>query len=80
MFVSYRHIFIITEYCDEGDLSQFIRKKHKLAESLVKTFMQQLALALKFLHGHGICHMDLKPQNILLVSKPSLKLKIADFG
>ncbi|KAF2884020.1 hypothetical protein ILUMI_22138 [Ignelater luminosus] len=75
-----KHIFIITEYCNEGDLSQFIRKKHKLAESLVKTFMQQLALALKFLHGHGICHMDLKPQNILLISKPSLKLKIADFG
>lgn len=75
-----KHIFVITEYCDEGDLSHFIRKKHKLAETLVKTFMQQLALALRFLHTHEVCHMDLKPQNLLLVSKPSLKLKVADFG
>lgn len=42
--------------------------------------MQQLALALRFLHTHEVCHMDLKPQNLLLVSKPSLKLKVADFG
>ncbi|XP_018335806.1 serine/threonine-protein kinase ULK3 [Agrilus planipennis] len=75
-----KYIFIITEFCDEGDLSHYIRKKHKLAESLVKTFMQQLALALKFLRSHNICHMDLKPQNLLLRSKPKLQLKVADFG
>lgn len=75
-----KYIFIITEYCDEGDLSNFIRKRHKLSEPLVKTFMQQLALALKFLHGYKICHMDLKPQNLLLLSKPALRLKVADFG
>lgn len=68
------------EFCNEGDLSQFIRKKHKLAESLVKVFIQQLALALKYLNQHKICHMDLKPQNLLLQSKPKLKLKLADFG
>lgn len=75
-----KYIFIITEYCDEGDLSHYIRKRHKLAEPLVKMFMQQLALALKYLHRYNICHMDLKPQNLLLSSKPKLKLKLADFG
>lgn len=68
------------EYCNEGDLSQYIRKKHTLTESIVKVFMQQLALALKYLNERNICHMDLKPQNLLLQSKPKLKLKLADFG
>lgn len=80
MFFVLRHIFIVMEYCNEGDLSQYIRKKHKLFEALVKIFMQQLGLALQFLHQHNICHMDLKPQNLLLQSKPKLKLKLADFG
>ncbi|KAK5639672.1 hypothetical protein RI129_012164 [Pyrocoelia pectoralis] len=75
-----KYIFIITEYCDQGDLSTFIRKKHKLSEAFVKTLMQQLALALKFLRSHNICHMDLKPQNLLITSKPNLQLKVADFG
>lgn len=75
-----KYIFIITEYCDLGDLSNFIRKRHKLSEAFVKTFMQQLALALQFLRSHNICHMDLKPQNLLIRSKPNLQLKVADFG
>lgn len=77
---NFRYIYIITEYCDEGDLSHYIRKKHKLSEPLVKMFMQQLALALKYINRYNICHMDLKPQNLLLCSKPKLKLKMADFG
>lgn len=75
-----RYVYIITEYCDGGDLSHYIRKRHKLSEPLVKMFMQQLALALKYLNGCNICHMDLKPQNLLLCTTPKLTLKIADFG
>lgn len=76
----FRHIFIVMEYCNEGDLAQYIRKKHKLMESLVKVFIQQLALALKYLQQYNICHMDLKTQNLLIQSQPKLKLKLADFG
>ncbi|XP_069695812.1 serine/threonine-protein kinase ULK3 isoform X2 [Periplaneta americana] len=75
-----RYIFIIMEYCEHGDLSCFIRKRRKLPESICKKFLQQLALALKFLRSHNVCHMDLKPQNLLLTSKPNLTLKLADFG
>jgi len=75
-----RYIFIIMEYCEHGDLSCFIRKRRKLPEVICKKFLQQLALALKFLRSHNVCHMDLKPQNLLLTSKPSLMLKLADFG
>lgn len=64
------------EYCGEGDLSSFIHKRRKLPEATCKRFLQQLALALKFLRSHNVCHMDLKPQNIFLTSNPSLTLKL----
>ncbi|PSN42681.1 Serine/threonine-protein kinase ULK3 [Blattella germanica] len=75
-----RFIYIIMEYCEHGDLSCFIRKRRKLPEAVCKKFLQQLAQALKFLRSHNVCHMDLKPQNLLLTSKPNLTLKLADFG
>lgn len=68
------------EYCDGGDLSSFIKKKHKLPESVCRRFLQQLALALRYLRDHNVCHMDLKPQNLLLMRKPQPVLKVGDFG
>lgn len=72
----FRHIYIAMEYCDGGDLSNFIKKKSKLAENICRKFLQQLALALKYLRDRFICHMDLKPQNLLLMKKPTLTLKV----
>ncbi|XP_012281826.1 serine/threonine-protein kinase ULK3 [Orussus abietinus] len=74
------HIYIVMEYCDAGDLSSFIRRKNKLPENVCRKFLQQLALALKYLRGHNVCHMDLKPQNLLLAKRPHLTLKVGDFG
>ncbi|XP_020285583.1 serine/threonine-protein kinase ULK3 [Pseudomyrmex gracilis] len=74
------NIYIVMEYCDGGDLSSFIKKKHKLPENICRRFLQQLALALRYLREHNVCHMDLKPQNLLLMRKPQLVLKVGDFG
>ncbi|KZC08184.1 PREDICTED: serine/threonine-protein kinase ULK3 [Dufourea novaeangliae] len=74
------HIYIVMEYCDGGDLSSFIRRRHKLPEQICRRFLQQLALALKYLRNHNVSHMDLKPQNLLLTRKPQLVLKVGDFG
>ncbi|KAI9467467.1 kinase-like domain-containing protein, partial [Zychaea mexicana] len=32
------------------------------------------------LHSKGIAHRDMKPENILLVDKEKLHIKITDFG
>lgn len=64
------------EYCDGGDLSRFIKKKRKLPENICRRFLQQLALALRYLRDHNVCHMDLKPQNLLLTRRPQLVLKV----
>jgi len=64
------------EYCDAGDLSSFIKKRVKLPEQTCQKFLQQLAVGLQFLRSHNISHLDLKPQNLLIVTKPKVTLKI----
>lgn len=71
-----KNIYIILEHCDGGDLSTFIKKRSKLSENICRKFMQQLALALQFLRSHNVSHLDLKPQNLLLMKSPQLTLKV----
>ncbi|KAF6777667.1 hypothetical protein AHF37_03102 [Paragonimus kellicotti] len=73
-------VYLYMEYCAGGDLSQFIRAKHRLPENLVRRFLRQLGLALQYLKSKNIVHMDLKPQNILLTSNSHPILKVTDFG
>ncbi|KAI5179864.1 glycogen synthase kinase 3 beta, partial [Pancytospora epiphaga] len=67
---------IITEYMPLvfEDVLKF--KGHPI--KTLRHFMKQLFSGLRYLHGLGIAHRDVKPANILL--DPAFNLKIADFG
>ncbi|XP_068142050.1 serine/threonine-protein kinase unc-51 [Drosophila tropicalis] len=79
---------LVMEYCNGGDLADYLSVKGTLSEDTVRLFLMQLAGAMKALYTKGIVHRDLKPQNILLshnygktLPAPSkITLKIADFG
>ncbi|XP_065561885.1 serine/threonine-protein kinase ULK2-like isoform X2 [Artemia franciscana] len=86
---STNHVFLVMEYCNGGDLADYLQAKGTLSEDTIRMFLRQLADAMKALNGKGIVHRDLKPQNILLshstqsrtLPQPlEIKLKIADFG
>ena len=49
----------------------------KMSEIQIKVIMEQLLLALDFIHSKGIAHRDIKPDNILIGQDT---LKICDFG
>ncbi|XP_041348424.1 serine/threonine-protein kinase nekl-2-like [Gigantopelta aegis] len=69
------NIFLFTEYCDGGDLSQFLREsKEQLPEELVVCWMWQMSSALWYMHSMDIIHRDLKPENIYLSKDANLKL------
>uniref|UniRef100_A0A670JV84 non-specific serine/threonine protein kinase n=1 Tax=Podarcis muralis TaxID=64176 RepID=A0A670JV84_PODMU len=74
-------------YCNGGDLADYLHSMRTLSEDTIRLFLQQIAGAMKVLHSKGIIHRDLKPQNILLSfvggkkSNPNnIRIKIADFG
>jgi serine/threonine protein kinase len=46
---------------------------------LVKLYSYQLLRSISYIHAIGICHRDIKPQNIL-VDTGSHTLKLCDFG
>lgn len=45
----------------------------------VKLYIYQLFRSLAYIHSQGICHRDIKPQNLLLDTDTGV-LKLCDFG
>ncbi|XP_045172777.2 serine/threonine-protein kinase ULK2-like [Mercenaria mercenaria] len=82
------HVYLVMEYCNGGDLADYLQAKGTLSEDTISNFLRQIAGAMRALNGKGIVHRDMKPQNILLCFPPGSKnppasqinLKIADFG
>lgn len=45
----------------------------------LQLYMYQLFRSLAYIHSFGICHRDIKPQNLLLDPETAV-LKLCDFG
>ncbi|XP_041644167.1 serine/threonine-protein kinase ULK1a [Cheilinus undulatus] len=80
-------VYLVMEYCNGGDLAEYLHSKGTLSEDTIRVFLQQIAQAMKVLQSKGILHRDLKPQNILLCHPEGRRsspintcIKIADFG
>ena len=73
-----KNYYLIMEYCDGGELFNYIVEKEKLDEDEASMFFYQLINALEYIHSLGVAHRDLKPENLLLVKNKLIK--IIDFG
>lgn len=81
-------MFLVMEYCNGGDLADYLQVKQTLSEDTIRLFAIQIASAIQAINSKGIVHRDLKPQNILLCNQSNrphpdpkdIKLKLADFG
>ena len=75
-----KNFYIITEFCEGGELFDKIVEKGTLNEAEAAGMMKQLLSAVSYIHGNNIVHRDLKPENILLDTKKQNILKIIDWG
>ena len=72
------NIYIIMEYCQNGELFDYIISHQKLTEEECSIFFYQLIKGVEHIHSLNFAHRDLKPENILLTEQNILK--IIDFG
>ena len=78
IFETKERYYSVMEYCENGELFNYIVKNRYLSEEEASFFFYQLICGLEYIHSLGIVHRDLKPENLLL-TKNNL-LKIIDFG
>ena len=71
-------IYIIMEYCENGDLSKQLVGK-PLKYGYIKNYFRQIINAIQFIHNKNIIHRDIKPKNILIANNKKT-IKICDFG
>ena len=77
-FQDKNHIFFVMEYMSGGDLLTQLEEVEVFSEERAKFYAAEIALAVQFLHQHGILHRDLKLENVLVDSDGHCR--IADFG
>jgi len=78
------YYYIVLEKMD-GDLAQMLTENYKngMPSNLIRKIFKQLNFGLKIMRAKGICHRDLKPNNILFSytneKKNDFIIKLADF-
>lgn len=78
-----RFLIVVMELLEGGDLFDELCRQpcKRFCEKDMKILMRQLATLVKEMHSDGICHGDIKIENILLKNKRSLDdVKLTDFG
>lgn len=72
------YIYLILDYCENGDLLTYITEKGFTNEHQKRKIIKNFLKGIKYLHDKGISHGDIKPENILL--DEFYNPKITDFG
>lgn len=69
--------YAVLELAPNGNFLEYIVNK-AMEESVVRYYVKQLCEAVDYLHAKGVCHRDLKMENLLL--DENFNLKLSDFG
>jgi serine/threonine protein kinase len=72
------YILMELAHCDFSDIVSC--PEFNKDDKLVRTYFKQLIAGLEYLHSDGICHMDIKPENLLLGGDFNLKLTDLDLS
>ncbi|CAH0559538.1 unnamed protein product [Brassicogethes aeneus] len=72
---------VILELIEGGELfERVIDDDFILTEKSCTVFMRQICEGVEFIHKQKILHLDMKPENVLCLTKTGNRIKIIDFG
>ena len=74
--------YLVFDLIEGGELFDQLCRYGAYSEADAARAIRETASALNFLHGVGVVHSDLKPENLMLSSKckEDSTIKIVDFG
>ncbi|CAK66762.1 unnamed protein product (macronuclear) [Paramecium tetraurelia] len=78
-FQSESQAYVILELIKGKEMFEVINEAGHYSENDAKELFKQLLSAIEYMHRNGICHRDLKPNNILCLSDRKL-IKVTDFN
>ncbi|KAJ3440728.1 glycogen synthase kinase-3 alpha [Anaeramoeba flamelloides] len=77
-----KYLTLVLEYIPKtiGQLTySYTLESKSIPLILVKVYLYQILRAIATIHRLGICHRDIKPQNLLIIPKTG-ELRVCDFG
>ena len=95
IFEEQEDFYIVMELFELGDLEKVVEDLYSedgggVTEPMVQYILKQLFIGLNYLHSQGICHRDVKTQNICVdkirpytsdsSNEKKLMIKLIDFG
>lgn len=72
------NVYIVLELCRKRSLTEMHKRRKTLTIPEVRYFIQQIALACKYMHENKVIHRDLKLGNLFI--NDSMEIKVGDFG
>jgi len=86
-FVEKGTLYIVMEFCNQGDLQRMIKRykdkgESSLPEKRIWSIFLQIVLGLHYIHKRRVLHRDMKSANVFLKKEPGGKhvVKIGDLG
>ncbi|XP_064646952.1 death-associated protein kinase 1-like isoform X2 [Lineus longissimus] len=80
VFETKPEVILVLELVSGGELFEHVSEKELLTETEASAFIKQILLGVQHMHEKQIAHLDLKPENVMLLSPSSQNIKLIDFG
>lgn len=75
-----KDLVLIMELITGGELFEKLVQEDFISEKITTQYLEQLLDGLEYMHRKNILHLDLKPENMMLVRPGSKRIKIIDYG
>jgi hypothetical protein len=83
VFETPQSLCLVLERVDGGPLFDHVLENGEMDERSARHIFEEVLVALNFMHERGVCHSDIKPENLILTQDEAgvpTGVKVCDFG